>query len=151
MNQEMRRGVLLVAAVAATLLLAGCGGVSRGDYEARNEAIVRSLPHFPGAVKAHEVSTPYVKSEGGLSTRPSGYTTTVVYRVPRGTTDGSVLRFYTTRLGRGGWFKVTDLPADFTKGRAFVGVNTAFLTPAQRRLGEQIYEVVVDYRGAARG
>jgi hypothetical protein len=32
-----------------------------------------------------------------------------------------------------------------------VGVNTAFLTPAQRRLGEQIYEVVVDYRGAARG
>ncbi len=152
MNQEMRRGVLLVAAVAATLLLAGCGGVSRGDYVARNEAIVRSLPHFPGAVKAHEVSTPYVKSEGGMSTRPSGYTTTVVYRVPRGTTDSSVLRFYRTQLDRRGWKQVNTSRVDaFTKGRAFVALNTVFLTPAQRRLGEQIYEMVVDYRGAARG
>ena len=152
MNQEMRRGVLLVAAVAATLLLAGCGGVSRGDYVARNDAIVRSLPRFPGAEKAHEVSTPYVKSEGGLSTRPSGYTTTVVYRVPRGTTDASVLRFYRTQLDRRGWRQVNTPRVDaFTRGRAFVALNTAFLTPAQRRLGEQIYDVVVDYRGAARG
>ncbi len=141
MNQEMRRGVLLVAAVAATLLLAGCGGVSRGDYVTQNEAIVRSLPHFPGAVKTHEDS---LRVHGG-------YTTTVFYRVPRGTTDASVLHFYATRLGRRDWFKVTNLPADFTKGRAFVAVNTAFLTPAQRRLGEQIYGMVVDYRNAARG
>lgn len=152
MNQEMRRGVLLVAALAATLMLAGCGGVSRRDYVARNEAIVRSLPHFPGAVKTHEVSTPYVKSEGGLSTRPSGYTTTVVYRVPRGTTDASVLRFYRTELDRRRWRQVDTPRVDaFTKGRAFAAVNTVFLTPAQRRLGEQVYEVVVDYRGAGRG
>jgi hypothetical protein len=144
MNQEMRRGVLLVA----TLLVAGCGGASRGDYVARNEAIVRSLPVFPGAVKAHEVSTPYVKSEGGLSTKPSGYRTTVVYRVPRGTTDASVLRFYATRLGRRGWRSVITPPVRrFTRGRALVAVNTVFLAPTQRRLGEQIYELVVDYRG----
>ncbi len=141
-----------MAALVATLLLAGCGGVSRGDYVARNEAIVSSLPHFPGAVKTHEVSTPYVKSEGGLSTRPSGYRTTVVYRAPRGTTGASVLRSYRTELDRRGWGQVNTPRVDaFTKGRAFVAVNTVFLSPAQRRLGEQIYELVVDYRGAGRG
>jgi len=148
MKVEMRRGMFLVA----VLLLAGCGGASRADYVAGNEAVVESLPVFPNAVKTHEISTPYVKSEGGLSTKPSGYTTTVVYRVPRGTTDGSVLRFYTTWLHGHGWRPV-DNPRvdDFTKGRALVALNTVFLRPAQRRLGEQIYEVVADYRGAARG
>lgn len=149
MNQEMRRGMFLVAAL---LLLAGCGGVSRESYVAGNEAIVKSLPVFPGAVKTHDISTPYVKSEGGLSTKPSGYTTMVVYRVPRGTTDGSVLRFYTTWLHRHGWKPGANPRVDaFTRDRALVVVNTVFLKPAQRRLGEQIYEVVADYRGAARG
>ena len=141
-----------MAALVATPLLAGCGGVSRGDYVARNQAIVRSLPVFPDAVNAHEVSTPYIKSEGGLSTRPSGYRTTVVYRVPRGTIGASVLRFYRTELDRRGWKQVNTPRVDaFTKGRAFVALNTVLLSPAQRRLGEQIYEVVVDYRGAGRG
>jgi hypothetical protein len=143
MKVEMRRCVLLLAAV----LLVGCGGVSRGDYVSRNEALVRSLPVYPGAVKTHEISTPYVKSEGGMSTRPDGYTTSVVYRVPRGTTDASVLRFYATRLGRRGWRSVITPPVRrFTRGRTLVAVNTAFLKPAQRRLGERIYELVVDYR-----
>jgi len=39
----------------------------------------------------------------------------------------------------------------FTKGRALVALNTVFLTPAERRLGEQIYDLVVDYRGAGPG
>jgi hypothetical protein len=87
-----------------------------------------------------------------MSTNASGYRTTVVYRVPRGTTDASVGRFYATRLGRRGWRSVSTPPVRrFTKGRALVAVNTAFLTRTQRRLGEQIYEVVVDYRGAAGG
>jgi hypothetical protein len=138
--------------LVAMLLLAGCGGVSRGSYVAGNEAIVKSLPVLPEAVKTHEISTPYAKSEGGLSTKPSGYTTTVVYRVPRGTTGGSVLRFYVTRLHRLGWRPVNNPSVDaFTKGGALVALNTVFLTPAQRRLGEQIYEVVADYRGADRG
>jgi hypothetical protein len=138
--------------LVAVLLLAGCGGVSRGRYVAGNEAIVKSLPVFSGAVKMHEISTPYVKSEGGLSTKPSGYTTTVVYRVPRGTTEGSVLRFYVPRLRRLGWTPVNNPSVDaYTKGRALVALNTVFLTPAQGRLGERIYEVLADYRGADRG
>ena len=119
---------------------------------ARNEAIVASLPVLPGAVKTHEVSTPYVKSEGGLSTKPSGYMTTVVYRVPRGTTAASVLRFYRARLHRNGWRPVDNARVyAFTKGRALVAVNAAFPAHAQGRLGEQVYDVLVDYRGAARG
>jgi len=146
MNLGMRRGVLLVA----VLLLAGCGGASRLDYVAQNKALIRSLPVFPGAVKTHEISTPEY-GNGELSS-PTGYTTTVVYRVPRGTTDASVTRFYATHLGRHGWRSVITPPVRrFTRGRALVALNTAFLTPGQRRLGEQIYDLVVDSRGAEPG
>jgi hypothetical protein len=146
MNQEMRVGVLLIA----VLLLAGCGGNSRRDYLTRNGAIVQSLPRYPGAVEWHEISTPeYGKGE---ASNPTGYTTTVVYRVPRGTTGASVQRYYATRLGRSGWRSVINPTVRrFTKGRALVALNTVFLAPAQRRLGEQIYDLVVDYRGAGPG
>jgi hypothetical protein len=140
MNPEMRGGLFLLAALTPALLLAGCGGVGGRDYVARNEAIVRSLPVFPGAVKMHEVSTPYVHSEGQMS-GPSGYTTSVFYRVPNGTTDVAVSRFYATRLGRLGWSRAA-VPGDFTKGRAFVGLNAV--------PGKPIYELLVDYRGAGR-
>jgi hypothetical protein len=146
MNQEMRRGVLLIA----VLLLAGCGGASRQDYVAGNESLLRSLPVFPGAVKTREISTP--EYGNGEFSDPTGYTTTVVYRVPRGTTDASVQGFYATRLGRRGWRSViTPTVRRFTKDRALVALNTVFLTPAERRLGEQIYDLVVDYRGAGSG
>jgi hypothetical protein len=151
MNLEMRRGVLLVPALAATLSLAGCGGVSRRDYVARNEAIVASLPVFPGAVKTHEVSTPFVKTEGGLSTRPSGYRTLVLYRVPRGTRGEAVIRFYEARLGRRGWDSLDisgSVPvANFTRGRALVAVDAVTATPT----GRWTYAIVVDHRGASSG
>ena len=141
----MRRCVFLLAAV----LLVGCGGVSRVGYVAMNEALAASLPVFPGAAKTHELSSPYVTTEGGLSTRPVGYRTTVVYRVPRGTAGASVLRFYSAQLGRRGWRTHRDTPpvGRFTRGRALAVVNTIFLTRVQRRLGERVYELVVDSRG----
>jgi hypothetical protein len=151
MNLEMRRGVLLVSGLAAGLLLAGCGGVSRRDYVAKNEAIVRSLPLYRGAVKAHEISTQYSNSEGGLSTKPDGYMTTVVYRVPTGTPAASVLRFYETRLHRRGWQSVGKAPIGaFTRDGAAVAVNTVFLTPKQQYRNDWIYELVADYRGGRR-
>ncbi len=154
MNLVMRRGVLLVSALTASLLLAGCGGVSRRAYVARNEAIVASLPVLPGAVKTHEVSTPYVESEGGLSTKPSGYMTTVVYRVPRATTAASVLHFYETRLGRRGWDScaiASGAPvANLTRSGALVAVNAAFPAHVQGEPVARTYELLVDYRGAGR-
>jgi hypothetical protein len=146
----MNLGMRACVPLAAVLLLAGCGGASRQGYVAGNEALVRSLPVFPGAVKTHEISTP--EYGNGESSDPTGYTTSVVYRVPRGTTDASVSRFYATRLGRRGWRSVITPPVRrFTRGRALVALSTVFLTPTQRRLGEQVYDLVVDYRGAAGG
>jgi hypothetical protein len=132
----MRLGVLLIA----VLLLAACGGAGRRHYVSRNEAVLASLPAFPKAVKTHEVSS-HVKYESG--SKPSGYTTTVVYRVPRGTTSDSILIFYTAELGRRHWQGLNNSRVlGFTKGRALVLVKPPFT-------GEHVYDVVVDYRGAA--
>lgn len=143
-----------MSALTVALLLAGCGGVSQRDYVGRNEAIVAALPVFPGAVKAHEVSTPYVKSEGGLSTKPSGYMTAVVYRVPRGTRAASVLHFYESRLGRRGWgscdFAGSAPVANFTRDGALVAVNAAFPAHVQGISVDRTYELLVDHRGAGR-
>jgi hypothetical protein len=72
MNVDMRRGKLLVPALAAALALAGCGGVDRRHYVAANDALLESLPVFPGATKIHEVSTPYVRRRGWHSRRVGG-------------------------------------------------------------------------------
>ena len=139
-----------MSVLAAALVLTGCGGVNRRDYVARNEAILESLPVFPGAVEAHEVSTPDDKSEGGLSTR-SSYITTAVYRVPRGTRGATVLRFYETQLRRRGWQR-SKLPrvSDFTRGEALVAVNAALLMTARGQPVDWTYELLVDHRGARR-
>ena len=143
-----------MSALTVALVLAGCGGVSRRDYVSGNEAIVASLPVLPGAVKTREVSTPYVKSEGGLSTKPSGYMTTVVYRVPRGAGAASVLRFYETRLGRRGWDSCdiagSTPVVNFTRDGALVAVNAAFPAHVQGKPVERTYELLVDNRGAGR-
>jgi hypothetical protein len=151
MKVEMDRGVLLLPALTAALLLTACGGVNRSAYVARNEAIIKSLPVFPGAVKAHEYSTPNDRSEGGLSTRPSSYLTTVVYRVPRGTSSASVLRFYETQLQPRGWQTTFATPtvANLTRAGALVAVNTTLLMPTVRsRHVDWIYQLSVDQHGA---
>ncbi|HEY2310890.1 MAG TPA: hypothetical protein VGH46_07235 [Gaiellaceae bacterium] len=144
----MRRGVFPVLALASALLLAGCGE-SRLErtYRSRNEAIIDSLPVFPGAAKTHEAETPFY---GELidSKRPAGYSTSVVYRVPRGTSSASVLRFYVTRLGRGdGWrgARIGHRPRALfvrTRDRSVMSVSTASLLH-----GAATYEVEVAYRG----
>ncbi|HEY2182588.1 MAG TPA: hypothetical protein VGH18_00305 [Gaiellaceae bacterium] len=151
----MRRGVLLVPAVAVALLFTGCGGASRSDYVARNEAIAKSLPIFPGAVKTQQFSTP--NDANGEFSAPSGYTTTLVYRVLRGTRGAAVVRFYESRLHRRGWQlgvalgntrRVRRSIARFTRDRAFVAVDALLLAPLRERYVRWAYEIVIDYRGA---
>lgn len=153
MNTQMRRGVLVVPALTAALLLAGCGEsrLERTDVS-RNEAIVNSLPVFPGATKMHESSAPY----GGEIPRdphPAGYLTTVAYRVPPGTRSASVLGFYVSRLGRRrGWVGSrvgARALAIFVRRRdlSYVHLTTTSLVPGKER-GGAVYEVTVAYRGA---
>ena len=134
-----------MAALAAALLLAGCGGVGRREHVRRNEAIIAALPVFPGALKLHEFSTPQYGN--GEASGPTGYTTTVVYGVPAGTRGTSVRRFYETRLGRQGWQSSVgnDSPASraivyLKRGRELAVVNTLTLR------GGRTYTVVVDGR-----
>jgi hypothetical protein len=156
-----RKGaVLLALPLTAALLLTACGGVGRRDYVRRNEAVVKSLPVFPGAAETHEFSTPYY-SAGGMS--PRGYTTTVVYRVSPRTRGGQVRRFYQTRLEGRGWrpglpgisaasqerLNTTWL-SGFTRGGATAVVNTVTLRSVPGRQRDRFYVVAVDHRGADR-
>ena len=145
MNVEMRRGVSAVAALTVALLLAGCGGVGRREQVRRSRAILAALPVFPGALTMHEFSTP--EYGNGEASGPTGYTTTVVYRVPAGTRGTSVRRFYETRLGRRGWQSSpgNGSPASraiiyLKRGKELAVVNTLTL-----RRG-RTYIVVVDGR-----
>ena len=146
MNLEMRRGVVLVSALAAVVLLAGCGGVNRQDYVAKNEAIVRSLPVYPGAVNM-----------GGDSSgsKSSGYRTFILYRVSRGTSGKAVLRFYESQLQRRGWqASGKPLEEDFTHDKAWVELNFVLGPAPPAKPGKPFgrsYSIEVDYRGASRG
>jgi hypothetical protein len=119
----------------------------------RNEAIVSSLPVFPRAAKTRERSEPY----GGEIPRDphtAGYSTTVVYRVPLGTSSASVLGFYVARLSRRrGWIgsRVGRRPlAIFVRkrDRSYVHLTTTSLVPGRERSGDSVYEVAVAYRVA---
>jgi hypothetical protein len=146
MKAEMRGGVFVAPALTVALLLTGCGGVSRRDDVRRNEAILTALPVFPGAVKTHEFSTPQYGN--GEASDPTGYTTTVVYRVPPAARGASVRRFYESRLGRQGWqSSVLGRSSPGAReivylrhGKELAIVNTITL----RRVGT--YTVVVDHR-----
>jgi hypothetical protein len=106
-------------------------------------------------VKVREFSTP--NYENGEFAAPSGYTTTLDYRVPRGTHGAAVVRFYESRLRRRGWQlsvplgnspRVRRSIVRFTRDDAFVAVDALLLAPSHAPYVRWTYEVVVDYRGA---
>jgi hypothetical protein len=150
----MRRGVFFGLALVAAVLLAGCGE-SRFErsYKSRNEAIINSLPVFPGAVKTHESSAPY-SGEIPRDPHPAGYSTTVVYRVPHGTSSAAVLRFYVRSLnGRHGWIGERSRHRPFgifvrPRDRSAMNVTANSLVPGRQHHGDSTYEVEVRYRGA---
>ena len=141
-----------MSALTTALLVTGCGGADHGAYVRQNEAILASLPVFPGAVKAHELSTP--EYSNGEFSDPTGYTTTLVYRVPHGTRGAAVVRFYEHRLERRGWARGSRIRkpwlVEFTRGRALVVLNTITVRPRSGRHA-RFYEVATDHRGAPQG
>jgi hypothetical protein len=154
----MRQVAVALISLATALGLAGCGGVNRSRYVDRNEAILKSLPVFPGAVARREFSTPHYATE---AQSPNGYTTTVVYRAPRGTRSAQVLRFYETQLARRGWRSgIAGVGAAgrrrmrrasiayFARGRATVAVFAATLRAVGGRDSDRMYLVAVDHLGA---
>jgi len=87
----------VLAAVAAVVVLTRPGS-GKTAYVHRNEALLASLPVFPGAVKVRQASG----SHGNC--RPPGYGTIVDYQVPKGTRAMAVARFYAAGLRRRGWY-----------------------------------------------
>lgn len=147
MRRPSRSASLVPALLGAATLLAGCGGVNRRDYVSRNEAILASLPVFPGAVKTHELSTPDYGH--GEFSDPTGYSTSVDYRVPRGTRGAAVLRFYESRLERRGWRVSFSSGAvrNFTRKGSLVALDAILLSPAHGKPLNWTYELDVDQRG----
>jgi len=81
----------------------GNAGVNRRDYVHRNRTLLQSLPVFPGAIRWQLRSLPTYDANRDNEPPPIGYLTRVFYRVPNGTTAGTVVRFYRTRLKPLGW------------------------------------------------
>ena len=72
--------VVVVAAVAAVVVVLTRPGNGKTAYVHRNEALLASLPVFPGAVKVRQVS-----GSDASNCKPRGYWTSVGYQVPKGT------------------------------------------------------------------
>ena len=98
----MRRSASFVLVSAFVLGAAACGGLDKGAYLRKNEAVVRSLPVFPGA-RWMRVSSSAYRDDRGLD-EPAGpvvgYGTKVIYTLPKTSRVGEVVAFYETRLHR---------------------------------------------------
>ena len=92
--------VLGVAMVGAASL-AGCGA-DQDEDEQQNLAVLQELPIYPGARELEANTSAYYGDEGGPFDRADGHTTSITYRVPDGTTQREVVRFFTSRL-EWGW------------------------------------------------
>jgi hypothetical protein len=120
-----------------------------------NARILASLPRFPAAREVTRETAPYFAEDGG-GAEPVGYTTRVVYELPRRVPQRGVIDFYAERLP--GWrSRVEYAPAvdvasgesrpgawsaTFRRARSVVGVNTdSLIAPSGRR-----FEVTVDHR-----
>jgi hypothetical protein len=124
MSSRALLGVIWVAAVSF-LVAAGCAGLENG-HVSQNEAILRSLPIFPGARQIDVKTSRYYEHDGEGAV--AGYITRARFRLPTGTPREKVARFYRTRL-RGTWrlyehIAEADGPVfNFRRGNATISVN----------------------------
>jgi hypothetical protein len=131
------RMALAPALVLVVLAAAGCGSSVRANYVKQNEKLFRSLPTFPGAVRATKTSAPYSTEEEGPI---RGYTTTFRLRLPENASSEEVAAFYARRL-QPSWRLVERLSGpvlNLRRGSAAVSIN---LEGAQ---GHEL-EITLDY------
>jgi hypothetical protein len=157
----MRAGPALLAAALA-LAAAGCGGAhaagGKEAYVRANEDLLESLPRFPGAQEVGRESSAYYEGDSA-DAPPAGYTTRIVYELPRRVPQRRVIDFYVRELRDwhpnieytpgvdvlNGEARPGAWGARFTRDSASVGVNTDNLIRGRR------FEVGADHRGAAGG
>ena len=162
-----RMVALAAVAVLALLLLSPLAfwaynaiSVREGPYVNANRALLAGVSPFPGSRQLRIDSSPYYEPDEELFARKLGYTTNVVYTVPRPTSQTEVAHHYDLQLR--GWKATREwipcsrldsakpcpgtLLAAWTKGEASLSLNLdGFDIPG----GEpKTYELVVDHRGA---
>jgi hypothetical protein len=118
--------------VAAIVLLAATGctlrSVDKASYVARNRAVLRELPAYPGARLVNSYSVGQ-SATGGFPPRENGppydaYYTWNVYETPPGQ-DGGAGGFYGSVLPRRGWRWIGgfDCDSSYVRGHALVHVS----------------------------
>jgi hypothetical protein len=137
--------------VLPLFLLAGACAPDRGEWIAKNEALLARLPHYPGSTR---VATQTLELEEGAESMPRvvGYSTHASYRPPPKASARAIVRFFVVRLRREGWrgdsAVVDRVPmACFTRGRAFVSILTDGMVDAPP--AERTFELGVNHDGAA--
>lgn len=96
--------VALLVLATALLLLAGCRvrSVDKHDYVAQNEAVLRTVPLYPGAKEMTSYSIGVSDPNGNPLHENGppykGFITTHVYKLPKSATQTAVLSFYHQRL-----------------------------------------------------
>ena len=135
--------------------------VREGPYVERTEALLAGLPPPAGARRLRIDSSPYYEPDQELFARKLGYTTNIVYSMPRRIEQRKVADHYDAHLH--GWSESREwipcsridspkpcpsvLLAAWTKGDALVSLNLdGFDVPRGER---PTFELVVDHHGAA--
>jgi hypothetical protein len=145
--------------LAALTAAAGLGcGPDKATYIERNEAVLSNVPAPDGVRIVRVTHTPYYEERGPFSNDPAGWTTTVSFQPPAGTTADEVIDFYIDAMPENWEGEVEELPvidigtgshtgtrkvAVFTLGQARVTVDPSSLYDRP----DGTFDITVDHKG----
>ena len=107
-----RGGVGVVGLLMLALGCAGCGDsgdVDRDSYVAQNQALLQTIPSFPGAKQRGKVESSGYKLADRADAPTAGYSTSRTDRLPPRTSRSRVLAYYRRKL-RPDWRPDRSLP-----------------------------------------
>lgn len=135
----MAFGGLVVVGLAVALVFAWCSRTP--DAVRANEAIIAAVGVYPGGAEIERHHTPYNFRDGVSIISPAaGWSTSVTYRAPAGTTPEDILAFYDAVLDEE-WVRRVDVtPIMEMSGEVPSASSTATPAPAvQVGTHEQVY------------